>query len=321
MEELNQESQANPPKLQDTSVRFPDIANHSSVTVYFHDFYNSNRGLASFSYRKFAEMLNWPHSYLNDLMQGRRPLTIQRAIEFSRFAKFSVVETERMILMAFKNSENPTLKSHFENHLDGSWDWEQRISPETTMRVKKNGPVPIEVLTEEKIDPLSYVILALISWTPKPFPKRLLFEYVPQIWKNSCSETIEKSLRNLEARGALEILEDAVIYKKEFIFVGSQLKSFCEVMLELVSNSEELGPIEDAIGRYRSGIVEFPKSRIPELQDRLAILANWIGHVSDQARASSDYNLTDNPLIKYDLFFSRLIRRTVLANLIQELGE
>ncbi|MDO9181494.1 MAG: hypothetical protein Q7U04_03755, partial [Bacteriovorax sp.] len=77
---------------------FPKIDDYLDCASYFKDLYEQNQLInPPLSYRQFALEINWPVSYLNDVINKRRTMTLTRAFEFSRLAKFNVLEIERLV--------------------------------------------------------------------------------------------------------------------------------------------------------------------------------------------------------------------------------
>jgi hypothetical protein len=64
------------------------------------------------SIRNFARKSGWPISYANDLLAGRKRLTVQRSLQFARFLQLSESETDQLILLTLKEHEDPGVQQH-----------------------------------------------------------------------------------------------------------------------------------------------------------------------------------------------------------------
>jgi hypothetical protein len=138
-----------------TNYYFPKVATCKSVAEYFKDFVELNKEHPRFTFRNFGEAVGWPHSYLGDLVAGRKPLTVSRVLEFAKFASFTPLETERLLLMSFVVSENTHVSEFFSEKLNQTCDLDLKIS--------SNLPAP-----DFAVDPLTETSTSLLVWARLP---------------------------------------------------------------------------------------------------------------------------------------------------------
>lgn len=95
-------------------MKFPEIKKFSSVSSYFEEIYTLNKKLNKnkFSHRFFARKLNWPSSYLLDIIKKRKKITLLRSLQFIEAFKLSPSEAEYFINLGLAESEDVNV-SHF----------------------------------------------------------------------------------------------------------------------------------------------------------------------------------------------------------------
>lgn len=290
------------------SYLIPDLVRFETVVAYFREFYRLNQGRSEFSYRKFAEVIGWPYSYLNDLAAGRKPLTLARALEFAHLVRMTVPETERFILISLKSSENQLISDYFSRQFELGADLNKKISPDTFA----DKPTAVEVRHDIGMDAGELMLLAVIAWLKGSVTKASLEKIAKFLPHIHGTDTVENRIEKLVALGLVKLEEDRVTYLNDVYFTKTPaaLQVDAEIMLQILRESESRKsdtPTAMKTGAYRTGMVEFPVQHLPELQQRLYRLANWIGHINQTYRQRADYCPENNPLIKYDLFFVPLI--------------
>jgi hypothetical protein len=64
-----------------------------------------------------SKALGWTPSFIGDLISGRRRLTLQRALELSRWLSFSRRETEKMVLLTLKENTAVIVKDFVKDQI------------------------------------------------------------------------------------------------------------------------------------------------------------------------------------------------------------
>lgn len=107
----------------------PSIFKFSDSSTYFKEFIDANKKL-NYSGRKLSTDLNWPISYMIDMVKKRKPLSLLRAGEFAKFANFGPLELERIIWIALNETGDEATKCFFQNKLN--------INPDLVLTPKQN---------------------------------------------------------------------------------------------------------------------------------------------------------------------------------------
>ena len=67
-------------------IKIPDINAYSQFHSFLHDFFDINKqSNKNFSFRFLARNLGWSASHLNDVLQGRRFLSLNKILEFIEY--------------------------------------------------------------------------------------------------------------------------------------------------------------------------------------------------------------------------------------------
>ena len=104
-------------------MRCPDINQYNSISLFLQEVYSLNKKAnKNASFRYFALKLKWPVSYLNDIIKGRKKLTIKRALELGLFLKLDAVDLERLIYLSLKQFEDKTTNDYFSKKLTEEFD-------------------------------------------------------------------------------------------------------------------------------------------------------------------------------------------------------
>ncbi|MCM2282018.1 MAG: hypothetical protein NDI61_09250 [Bdellovibrionaceae bacterium] len=284
-------------------MKIPDIKKATSVAVFFTEFYQLNRNADEFSYRRFADLVNWPHSYLNDLMSGRKPLTVMRALEFAKFAQFNSVETERLIVMSFGSSENPHVRSHFQSWLNSAMSLNSKNSP--AVNVEELDPVDEVAVDPEFYKDFSLIALyTLIQWGHG----QLRLDELGQMLIGFPEFRNEAVLRD-----KLSLLDKAGLIKKSgerIDAIGARnLIGSLDPLAEARSIVETLDrtlSVQDLRGMAQFGFVILPVDKLEEMSDRLCAFANWLLKNSEGVVSSCEKR-NDRLIIRYDLFLTHAL--------------
>ncbi|MFZ3228989.1 MAG: hypothetical protein WA160_02200 [Pseudobdellovibrio sp.] len=99
-------------------MKIPNVKRFNSTVSFFSKVYSLNKeNKSSFSYRVFAKKVNWPNSYLLDIIKGRKKLTLSRCLQFSNVFKFSASHTEYLISLCLAESDDSGVGEYFKSVL------------------------------------------------------------------------------------------------------------------------------------------------------------------------------------------------------------
>lgn len=119
---------------------FPDINKFNSYHLYLEEFININKQdkKSPISFQYLANKLNWPRTYLHDIINHRKNLTVGRALEFSQFAKMDLYDTEKLLYLSLKDSDNQIVNNYFEQQLSQSHN-QDRPKLDRSYEIKTNS--------------------------------------------------------------------------------------------------------------------------------------------------------------------------------------
>lgn len=97
----------------------PDINNYNNYKLFFKDLYLLNNSKNSvWSYRKIASQVKWPASLLNEIINGKRSLSLDRALEFANVVGMDGFDTERLIFLVLAKAKTNKHKRYFEEKIN-----------------------------------------------------------------------------------------------------------------------------------------------------------------------------------------------------------
>lgn len=97
----------------------PELENYDTYQDFFKDFYTLNKNENKiWSYRNLAKKINWPASLLNEIINGKKELSLDRALEFAKSVKLNAIETERIIFLVLSQSKQNNYKEYFADKIN-----------------------------------------------------------------------------------------------------------------------------------------------------------------------------------------------------------
>lgn len=288
-------------------MEFPNIHKIESVTDYFQAFYDLNKGDPKFTYRGFAEVIDWPHSYLNDLLRGRKPLTLKRALEFSVMAKMTAPETERLITMSQVEACPEKYKSFLTHQLSGLANFNLKLDPVALS--EELGPDEAVIDADTFADPVYVALLTALHWCHGALPPRELARFLFSFPELQHPEVLEQKLSFLEGKKLIARQGEHISVNSQFVYFAG---SSCEAMVPYVENLKFILKSPQQRGSARSGFVNLPKDKLTEMNQRIAAVTNWI---LTESRASDAVPLpiTECFPIKYDFYTNYAVDLNLLG--------
>lgn len=282
----------------------PKIQQHSNYRSFIKELYQSNRkqgGIASF--RFYAQKLGWPVSYMNEVIAGKKRLTLNRSLELATFLKLDGIDLERLIYMVLLDSDSKKIRDYFSDKLekdlktDGYFEVSQ--NPETL--AQHSFLVPEEIFSDISLLALADLIACTkgkikISEIPKilsSFP-----ELQDHVRLNQKIDTLEKHgiVRRKLKRGKL-VGFDYVAKSLEFSIQKETVKH----MHQFAENYKRLLCLEHPRGWINSGFVRLPRTKLFEAKKRLLALRNWIISTDQETVINPNTSLEDTLIFQMDL--------------------
>jgi uncharacterized protein (TIGR02147 family) len=240
----------------------PSIFDEKSASSFFKKFIELNRDRKGFSQRAVSTRLKWPVSYLPDLIRGRKPLSIQRAVQFARYFKLSPIDMEKLILLSLHDQkmidslENASLKN-------------------TKSQTRKNAPEDLDLLDAHLL-----LVLECIRW----FKGQATAEGLSELLKprGLTEKDILKSIKILMKKDLIQKENEhykttsKAILGDDFDSAANDAqmhKQFASMTMEYFNQA--FGPAV-----YNSAFVHIERSRFEEIADRIVAFRNWLLEIS-----------------------------------------
>lgn len=285
-------------------MQIPDIQKYIDCQNYVSDLYSLNRkngGVGSF--RFYAKKLNWPISYLNEVIKGSKKLSIKRAIELGQFLDLDSVDLERLIYLSMKDTESQTIRDYINRKLQNEHKFEERF------QVSKNTDFTddwLEAVPEDIFKDISLLaIFDVISWKRghiTPFGIANILYSFPDL-KNI--EILSEKLSILKQYGYISyqdpissVTEFDVIKKKLFFSVS---KENAIHMGQYADNYKRFLSAANQRGWIASGFVTIPRARLNAVKKRIINLRNWLLQIDNEDFFSQEDSTEDSLIFQLDL--------------------
>lgn len=242
------------------NIILPDLNESGSARDYFQLFVLQNKHQVFFSQRWVAKELNWPVSYLPDLLKGRKKFTITRALQFARRFRLDSFDMEKLIFLAIQDL-HPDLVSILS------------ISHKNKSKIRKSKTCDLDLL-----DAKTLLVMEYIRWSKGQITKAKLLELVSR--QEVTAEEVLAALKLLSNKGLVSCKNGKFsspgnpIFSDDFDshnsqedrIIHEQFSDFFKIFLR-----KKIGPAV-----YNNAIVHLHRRRFEELADKLVSLRNWI---------------------------------------------
>lgn len=291
---------------------FPKIAQYSNDVTYFKSFVVQNKEAStSFSYRMFAKRIMWPHSYLSEIINERKSLSVHRAIEFSRFAKFDVFDTERLIYFSLQKNENKGVKDYFQ----------QKIRSKQENQCHQENDVSKTIFLDMKLlaifGLLTYMIKYEISYQDA---SDMLFTF-PDL----DVDDIENAMFKLEEMNIIKKSGKKFEFLKRSLFAHDELSEIDDISdqihIKYAENFIRFCQNRKGPGMYSGGFVHLPKNRIDEISDKIYMIRDLIYKFTKEVDQGKDVDLKNYLLFQFDLNLFPIMDKDIFTNLLAKAEE
>lgn len=293
-------------------MKYPLIFDHKNCRTYFKEFYELNKNSEnSASYRSLAYEINWPPSYLNDVVFGRKNLTVPRALEFASFAKFNLLETERLIYISFIDSSTSDVQNYFLNKLEKELNSDSyTLEPENNF-ANATDDYP---LTNEELhgDITASALLKLLGWCNGRIEKNLISKILFLFPELTDPLVLEEKLTKLVRNNNIKILSshDDQILEVEIsksIIHFMITKETAHLVARFTDNMGAILRNENVTGCFNSGYLLISKNRFEEIRLKINSFRNWLIEIEKESIEQERANLNHALLFQYDLNFAPIM--------------
>ncbi|NUM88068.1 MAG: hypothetical protein HUU37_02585, partial [Bdellovibrionales bacterium] len=239
----------------------PDILKFSDSEAFFREFYEANRRRgASGSYRALARRLKWPISYLSDLIHRRRKLTVHRAVEFARFAKWDSLRSDRLTYFALRDSEDPEIAAFFSRKLAQEQDF-------TSMTLPRFGGKPpsfAEVADKALYSSLgAMTVFEVIAWARGRVTRKDIQALLASVEEVQSGEKLEAVLDLLVEQGCIRKSGNHFEVLKDIFFYAPPRDENPPTMVQWLHHAIRLRELRRN-GMWVSGLIVLPRHRYEE---------------------------------------------------------
>jgi hypothetical protein len=275
--------------------KLPPLKDYQSAQEFFRDFYQLNQ--PHLSHRRFAVEIDWPVSLLGDMIQGRKPLTVNRAVEFAKHFDLNSVYCEHLIMLSLRCVDNEDVRAFAGDYLK---------TEGAKMRMDGNQQTHHLVSAELYSHAECMILHAYLTWSKGALDFDKLAGHLPAFPRFKDREFVEGLLKKMTDDGIIEKNENKSIeaaaprfniLKENLVAPG--LKAQPQIAhLKLFKQICEATPSKVD---WSAGTVIFPKNRIKELNDKRTALRTWILMTADRTGPNGANPEDDHTILQIDL--------------------
>lgn len=287
-------------------MKYPLIFDHKNCRTYFREFYELNKNSENpASYRSLAYEINWPPSYLNDVIFGRKNLTVPRALEFASIAKLNLLETERLIYISFIDSSTSDVQSYFLNKLE-----KELNSDSYTLEPENNFASTTDDYPETNVelhgDITASALLKLLGWSNGKIEKALIPKMLFLFPELNDPLALEEKLAKLVRNKNIKILssnEDQILEVEisKSIIHFMITKETAPLAARFTDNMGAILRNKNVAGCFNSGYLLISKNRFKEIRLKMNSFRNWLIEIEKESLEQERTNLKNALLFQYDL--------------------
>lgn len=245
---------------------------------------------AKFSIRWFCQRLKWPASYINDVLAGRRALSLNRALELARFLKLDSLDTEHLVVLVLAGSGEAPVAQHF--------------ARERRLRFQHPSSEPSEALGvfDELEHMLVFVLLAAAGrrLAPSEIRARLytLSERSDAEVESILAEFAKTGHFEEAPNGDLRFLKRTLDYNLDGAGPERRVAVFKEHLLSAIRYLES--PQRASPGSFTSRVMSLTAERAREVAARLDQFQSWLSATTADQEAAAP--AADSPETRREVF-------------------
>jgi len=270
------------------SLNFPSVYNFSDISDYFLAFLKANEEKSFFSHRYFANKIEWPLGYLNDVISKRRGLTINRCMQFIEFSNMDPIASERFVYLCLKNNLNEKQKKIVDQKLP-----------------KSRGAQLIDDGTKKELfhEQANHLVFSILKWCKQNLTDEQIQELSPVVSlslesiKNARQTLLDqKIIRVSEDDIGIEFLNPNFMVDEVYSAPVSQLhQAFARSSVNYYNHNP--GP-----ATLNCGFIELPRARFKEITEKMLAFRNWLlDYASDYEAHNKRERLDETLVFQFDL--------------------
>lgn len=281
--------------------RVPDINTYSSFKVFLEDLIHENKQRnKNFSLRYLASKLKWSPSHLNDILKGRRRVSLEKVLKLIEFLEIKGARAERLMLLALFDSNDVQEKG--KEYL-----------------AALNSDREVKTLTEDQANILAPLqaqyIFGYLLWNDGVWNTADFLKRSPQ--KELPTEADLQSIINSMIHGRIiewdKKNQRYTLLKKEFLFddiktgnTSTMRKAFTE------SLTAQARFIEKPIGKWClvTGVIQISDDQLQEVTDRIISLRNYLETINRNTMGAAKTSKKVTAVYNYNIGLSQVFRTT-----------
>lgn len=263
----------------------PKISDYSTYRDFLVALMEGNKPRRFFSHRFLARKLGFPSSYLNDVISGRKSLTLNRAISMAGTLGLDILDTEYLVILVLQESHSEPVRQFFSQYR------RQRYVRDRS-----------EYLADPKGRYSDIVVFALqafaIGKRATEVGRRALEELYT--FSGLTPGRINAALDVLRSDGLLEIDRQGIYRGRQNPIVQNEnvQRGVEYVHVQYAQNfasycNYRLGP-----ATMNAFFTRIPRERFVEVRDKLLAMRDWLRHLSFE-KAGDEH--IDTPVFQFDL--------------------
>lgn len=278
-------------------MKLPNIKKYKSTKDYFEAIYELNKKEKKiFSYRYFAGQLDWPVSYLNDVVKGRKKTTLTRAIQFSQKFKLNTFQTEYLIFLSLAESEKGDISQFFIDKIEAKG-----------LKKEKTSSVISMIETAYK-NPLYNILYILIDWGQGKLPidelasmqtafpelhdKKLQKEAIAYLMNNKIIKKVSTNVYTINANTVFSLDDNSFLNQED------EKKAIAKNLIKNLENLIKLYQSYSGRALFFNSYINFPVERLPEVVERFHSLRDWMINLSQEEKSD---NLLDHESFQVEM--------------------
>lgn len=287
-------------------VIIPPLRKHLSAQGFFAEFVNINKERhKGFSFRTIAAKLDWPISYMSDVIKGRKSFTVLRAIEFAKKFNLNSINTERLVHLALAEHSDTKVRDHFSANLNVDVNkWKRSATP---------TPQIFEDIELE-------AVFNALKWARGRINaaeiKDLLFTFNVDLSLEKILKIIEELIQNEMIRAkrdkTFEILKFEITHDE---FAVGYADCGIAIHERYANNFIRFTKNKEIPCMYNSGFLELPTDQFNDIASRLLEVRNWLYDISAVTSKDSKTKLKDTFIYQFDINLVNILNRSVVAKL------
>lgn len=248
-------------------MQVPRISDFTDYRAFLTALMVSNQSKRFFSHRFLARKFGYPVSYLNDVISGRKSLTLNRAIPLAKALRLDELDTEYLIILVLQENHQAPVRQYFSGFLQ--------------QRYRRRN---VDYIKDEEKRYFDIFIFALQTYAVGKRESDLRANALHDLYTFTglTNERIDKAMSILLEDGHLEVDREGVYRERRKAFVQAEnlLPGAEGIHVQYAQNfvtycDYRLGP-----ATMNSFFKTIPRSRFIEVREKILAVRDWLRNLT-----------------------------------------